>query len=66
MQGVWVPSLFTKLKEKMVFDFLDVGSRENTRESVVGQTSVQLMGPGGKATGQTHWTHLCSFFFQGH
>ena len=51
---------------KMVFDFLDVGSRENTQESVVSQTSVQLMGSGGKATGQTHWTHLCSFFLQGH
>ena len=51
---------------KTVFDFLDVGSRENTQESVVSQTSVQLMGSGGKATGQTHWTHLCSFFLQGH
>lgn len=48
---------------KIVFDFLDVGSRENTQESVVSQTSVQLMGSGGKATGQTHWTHLWFFFF---
>ena len=48
---------------KMVFDFLDTGSRETTQESVDSQTSAQLMGSGANATGQTHWTHPCSFFF---
>ena len=50
---------------KMVFDFSDTGSRETTQESVDGQTSAQVMGSGANATGQTHWTHSCSFFFFG-
>ena len=50
---------------KMVFDFLDMGSRETTQESVVSQTSAQLTGSGANAAGQTHWTHSCSFFLVG-